>query len=439
MSDVTPPPQTPRRVGDDAAAPSGPATWKVVAGTLAAVLVVAAVAGGGWWWTNRDDDAGKVAVGETAATEPATPDPTGSLVVGDEGASLLFTRTTASGIELRANIALWGGDGGFFAEGTAVLMPEAVPVPAPAPVDVTTTVIAPVSADVTDADSNGLADVCEPIGDLTAWAISDRDITQGGTAWTEGHIGGFWPTTMWGGPGSRLFGIVVQVDPDVTLVRLVGPDGTTDEMAPVRGAVVVAIEAPAAMMDDDGMWDETMLRGIAVTAERADGSSERVATRQFEQGHPAWSMTGVCQQPGGEMVDFEIVPASTMPEVTLPAAGEQPADPAAADQAIRDALAAVMDTTRSDEERAGAVDDPVGLSDAFERVDEFFGTLSTESQVEISELVFVAPDQAVFTFERTLDRSPMAFLQGRARLLDGVWKITRSTYCGELPPEICGV
>lgn len=431
---------------DDRSGPSGPATWKVVAGTVAAVLAVAAVAGGGWWWTNRDDDGDEVAV-VTAATAAPSTEPSGSLVLGDDGSSLLFTRTTADGIELRATLSLWGGEGGLVVMPASTMVVDVgvaagtVPATTTQPTEVggsSAPTTAP--ADPADANGNGMADVCEPIGDLTAWAISDRDIGQAGTAWTAGRVGGLWPGLLFGGPDSRLFGAVVQVDADITLVRLIGPDGRTDEMAPVNGAVVVAVEAPGPMMDATGMWEDSMLNSVAVIAEKADGSSVRVGRRELESGHPAWSMMGVCQQPGmGDEVFVEELPPPTTAPMALPPAGDPPADPEAAEQAIRDALATLMDTTRPVEERVAVVDDPVGLAEAFDRVDEMFGTLSTESAVQIDELVFVSPDQAVFTFDRTMgDGTLLATIQGRARLVDGVWKITRSTYCKDIPVEFCG-
>ena len=65
-------------------------------------------------------------------------------------------------------------------------------------------------------------------------------------------------------------------------------------------------------------------------------------------------------------------------------------------------------------------------------VEENFPGAADGASVAVDELVFVDAANAVFRY--TLDTPNATFSDqlGRARLVDGVWKITRGTLCQDL-------
>ena len=50
----------------------------------------------------------------------------------------------------------------------------------------------------------------------------------------------------------------------------------------------------------------------------------------------------------------------------------------------------------------------------------------------ITELVFVSATEAVFTYDLETGMADFPGQIGRARFLDGTWKITRATLCQDL-------
>jgi len=398
----------------------GPATWLVIGTTLLAAAVVAGVVIGVLVWQGRDDEA------TTATSVAPETAPTAPVTEPDEGDDdMLFRRETAAGIEVRVQIFDFGGEMGG----------PAIDVLAGAGGDDATTVAgsgpattaAPV--DPTDIDGNGVVDICEPTADLQAWAIDDTTIAQGSSPWTNGAIGGIYPQLLWPGMQATMMGVVAQVDADVTSVRLTGPDGATDEMAPIGGAIglAVPIAAGGQVGDDIVMGNVDWTRQFQVTATRADGSALRADPRTMEMGHPAWGGPGPCTDAGFEEMPIE-------PDIELPAPGaEQPADPAAAQATIEENFGRLYGGDLDAAARLELVDDPFGLADVLEQIGSGgFSDEAAAASVEVLELVFTSATEATFEYQLTSPGIDWPVQLGRARLVDGAWKITRLTYCQDL-------
>jgi hypothetical protein len=128
------------------------------------------------------------------------------------------------------------------------------------------------------------------------------------------------------------------------------------------------------------------------------------------------------------------------PPPTLPEAGEQPEDPAAAEAGVRAAIETVFasDGAELTEEEAAVqreatlalIDDTDGVDAAMTQLGETYpGIVVTAS---VTDLVFTAPDRATVLY--SLDTSITDFDNrlGELVLVDGTWKVTRSTVCEAL-------
>jgi hypothetical protein len=61
-------------------------------------------------------------------------------------------------------------------------------------------------------------------------------------------------------------------------------------------------------------------------------------------------------------------------------------------------------------------------------------------QVSVNNIVFVSPMEAAFHHDSDTSASDFRAQVGGARLIDGIWKITRATYCQDIAKSngICG-
>jgi hypothetical protein len=439
----------------------GPRGWVVLLGTAAAAAIVLGGVFAYQAWRDGDaDDAAPATAPETAAPDTAP-----------EAANdaFLFRRTTAEGIEIRARLNDFGGfvRGGVFMEDDIEVVPEedesdgaegegdpegfarapespttALPVDIPAETFVVRPLPVPGGA---IPDPEDLPPECQQIGDLMAWAISDTNVVQGSGPWTKAAPDELFPSLMWDGMGNpndpdaeSIVGAVLQVPDDVTSVRMTTPAGAADEMEPVDGAVVLAVVARAADVQDflNGMGGPRRQgAGFQVTARRADGSVLTAsAAEAMTKPHPAW---GPECQPG--LIEEPLPPPETT--VPLPPAGaEQPADPDAARAEIEHNFGLLYGPRDPDVDRSQYIDDNYGMAEINAAVARRFPGAAEGASVTIDEIVFTDASNAMFRY--TLD-TPLADFPdqlGRARLLDGVWKITRGTLCQDMAhgQGICG-
>ena len=84
--------------------------------------------------------------------------------------------------------------------------------------------------------------------------------------------------------------------------------------------------------------------------------------------------------------------------------------------------------------RPASIDDNYGLEDVRQQiVDNGFGDAADGSEVTITELVFASADRGRLHLRPRRRRiAEFAGQLGRARFLDGTWKITRATLCQDL-------
>lgn len=386
-----------------------------------ATVAVAAVVGGavlGYHvWRDRDGDDGASVEGPPSSP-PASDQPAVPL------AARILTRTTTDGVEVRADSMVAAGMG---AEQLGM-----GPNPDEAP------------------------PFCRIVDQINAVAISEEAVLQGGGPLTEGAPDELSPMMMFGAAGSGLLAVFVQVGPDIERVRLTTPDGI-DEMEPVDGIAVLAVRSdvdvdgmfPRRNVIDDGASEGTLLvevggqpfdiDDVMVTAIAAGGRTTRVGGERLLMSLPAWD-DPVCF---GEQFFEDQIPTTTLDSddpdnpfrVQLPPPGEQPLDPAAAQVAIATALEQLYGAADPAVDPLLLVDDPFAvvemLDDARANGDEI-GEDWDEAVVELEEVVFLSPVEAAFEYTLETSQNMLPELFGRARLVDGTWRISRSTLCRDL-------
>jgi hypothetical protein len=129
-------------------------------------------------------------------------------------------------------------------------------------------------------------------------------------------------------------------------------------------------------------------------------------------------------------------PTTTTPRPAddQPVAGDQPANPGAAEAAVRSAFVNLYDGARPIAERVDAVDDPRGVADALGAAAEGdFALKVANTRATVSEVIFTSPTTATTRYSVLVNGDPqVADAQGAARFVDGEWKVTRATVCADL-------
>ncbi len=84
-------------------------------------------------------------------------------------------------------------------------------------------------------------------------------------------------------------------------------------------------------------------------------------------------------------------------------------------------------------EALGWIDDTTGVAAAREEVTAgSFEESAASAEAIVEALVFTAPDEAWFRYRIETSVTTLRDRFGIARLIDGVWKITRDTICQDL-------
>ena len=114
--------------------------------------------------------------------------------------------------------------------------------------------------------------------------------------------------------------------------------------------------------------------------------------------------------------------------------GVQPADPGAAEAAVRNAFVVFYDGSRPEGERLAVVDDPRGVAQALRAAaGGEFALQVANSKGSVSDVAFDSPTSATARFSVLVSgQALVADVEGAARLVDGAWKVTRSTVCASL-------
>lgn len=223
--------------------------------------------------------------------------------------------------------------------------------------------------------------------------------------------------TLGNADGRPTWVFVAQVPADTENVIVTLDSGETDAATPQNGIAVLAVP---------GVGPAEVVEGT----ERYWVDNAPVFSVDVQGG----SAAGVVDSGGvGTWEDPEFRASCTPPPPALPDAGEQPIDPAAAEAEIRDAMTALYGVVGTDDVGSDLIDDPTGVAEARQQVqDGGFAEDAAAASATIDELVFTAPDEAWFRYSIDTPGNDFDNRYGIAVLVDGVWKITRSTVCQDL-------
>ena len=128
----------------------------------------------------------------------------------------------------------------------------------------------------------------------------------------------------------------------------------------------------------------------------------------------------------------------TMPDLELPDVNaQQPADPAGERALIETTMTRLYDRFSDTDTLFSLVDDASGLDLLMVGLMREWGAAYRAMEVEITDMVFFSPIEASFVYTTGLDVWNDGFSGdtqqfGRARLVDGAWRITRSTVCQDI-------
>lgn len=399
---------------EPAATERGPRWW-IVLGVTA--VVVGVLVGGGVAvnrWVLNDDEEEIVAATTTTVDETIDVEP-----VSAGTANRLFVRETEAGIEIRVHETDDEEMVGMFGPGFGG---EDDDRPAWCRVDSMVTVSA-LSADAVGQTQLPRSEEPPPDGAVT--------LGQGGML-----------------EGAPMVLVAAAVAPGVMRALLSHPAGGSDSMEPIDGLVAMAIALPPPDPDDDDAPGPPFgpfgpfgidMSTIALEFLHEDGTSSRLGMDDLFRGPPIWA-SPECQMNGPFEEQVEVsVAAPELPELELPKPGpEQPLDPAAERAAIEAVLERLYTGVGDDATLFETLDDPSGIDILMDDLlDGQHGDELRTMEPEISDLVFFSPIEASFVYTTGLDlfNDPFdgQFPQfGRARSIDGVWRITRSTLCQDI-------
>ena len=212
------------------------------------------------------------------------------------------------------------------------------------------------------------------------------------------------PTHAGWADGQSMAVIAVQVADGVTEVAATSGE-VSDRVAPIGGLAVLLLPGIDPYAD-----------GYDVEITDASGARTLADAELNQSNSPEWRE------------------ACEPPPPPLPEAGEQPADAAAAEAAVRDVFAELFGSTTPFEEKpAGLLDDDTGVAAAIEvaRNGAYADAVAT-AEYTIEEFVFTSPTEAWFRYR--IDASTGSFGQryGTAHLIDGTWRIARGVMCQDL-------
>src|SRR5262249_2728431 len=148
--------------------------------------------------------------------------------------------------------------------------------------------------------------------------------------------------------------VVAQAPANAARVLATFPDGSHDEMAPVDG-VAVLVGTGAAQP-----------KKLSATLEALDASGASLGKTTIDDGGATWLQSRLS---GLQFGDNGVARAKCDPPQTLPAPGkQQPADAAAAKQAVVDRFNAAYQKGISDAQFAASFDDAHGFADIIKKL-----------------------------------------------------------------------
>ncbi|HEY7439239.1 MAG TPA: hypothetical protein VIC35_07565 [Acidimicrobiia bacterium] len=307
-------------------------------------------------------------------------------LITPEGGALdhLFTRTTSTGVTVRAYIAR-----GMTCAQTHTACPSG-------------------PAAYFRAASCFTSMIQAELSTREAVAIgSSTTVAQGGSAGSQPRVAGV--GTFGIREGAPASWVIVQGG-NAARVRARFSAGSTDEMAPVDGVAVLAsrvsnANGPVSVDTIDSHGNVTP--GPSVPAGTIIiGSSASVA--------------GAC-------------PAIPAPPLTLPAPGVQPSNPTAARAAIEHAYELVYDGRSADSAKADALEDSrVTLPLLIAAANGPDAATVKAASARVLGVVFTSPTSATVRYEIMMHGAPDIGEVGSAVYVDGAWRVARQTICDDL-------
>ncbi len=246
---------------------------------------------------------------------------------------------------------------------------------------------------------------CSPIGGFRlTMTYKDAIGVSNGSRYTEPRDG--LSVTLFSSgyaEGTPFRALVLQLADDVSAVSVTWDDNSSDSAVPANGWAALATPgAPSGK--------------FSITLTTAAGEHVVAWNELPRDGDLAWQKG--CNPPPPE----------------LPAAGEQPKDPAAAEQQVRDTFDLLWNSDIPFEDKGDQVlDDTTGVKDAIDQV--YAGGFADTAKTAVhtmTDLVFVSPDEAWFMYDIHSDISDFTNRFGVAYRIDGTWRIARAVICQDL-------
>jgi hypothetical protein len=236
------------------------------------------------------------------------------------------------------------------------------------------------------------------------------------------------------GEGSPSRWVIAQTSDDVATVRFEYA-GATDEMEPEQGVAILAVPGEAG----DTPGTVVALDGSGAELERTDVDAPPIESLADGTGSlAAVDLRGrvTVSPPGGPVLWTPATGEECAPRPpALPEPGEQPADPAAAKQQIEAAFATAYDGGPGDTpEKRAVVEDSGSLVGVMDQIrNGSFAEQVKNASGQVTEVVFVSPTEAAVRYDITVENSSSFTGRiGRAKLIDGVWKVARETVCEDI-------
>jgi hypothetical protein len=260
---------------------------------------------------------------------------------------------------------------------------------------------------------------CNPSGSLRISMRLDDAVSIGhGTTYAE-PFGGLsvQPQVAGYAEGTPFTVLVVQAGPDVDSVSATFADGTIDSTDTTDGLALLA--APTAPPHEEMVWTDRPPAGPSYTLTVHRGADVvEIASADVPF-------------PGEDDYRRHCEPPNDLPEP-----GGQPADPAAAEQAVREAFAGAFDLedrTEGDRTWLQHLDSDEGVLEAIEVVlGGSFGSAAQSADYTMGDLVFTSPTEAWFTYDLFANSNNFNGRFGYAVDIDGTWKISRGVICQDL-------
>lgn len=216
--------------------------------------------------------------------------------------------------------------------------------------------------------------------------------------------------------------VVVVTGAGAAEVRGVFPGGANDSMKAEDGIAVLAATVTQEQLHD---W-----RAVKVSV--GDGG----AAEQLELTANGYMFFGS----SSDVIASGAADTPPMPDCSprLPAPGEQPADAAAAKAAVTKTFSTLYVFSTPTEERAKLIDDTTGIEAALQQVlSGSFAEAAKGARWKLIDMVFTDPTTAVVKYDIEIPEGSgsQSIAQNRfgtAKLIDGTWKATRATICGDL-------